>query len=119
MFKPGLGTLKNYEAKLWIDPEVQPKLFNPRPVPHALRSKVEEELDCLQREGVIRPVEYSDWGAPIVPVLKPNGEVRICGDYKLTVNLASKVNKYPLPNIDLTEWGRYCHTARQNQGKTG
>ena len=61
---------------------------------------MEEELDRLQREGVIKPMEYSDWGAPIVPVLKPNGEVRICGDYKLTVNLEAKVNKYPLPNID-------------------
>ena len=25
LFKPGLGTLRNYEAKLWIDPEVQPR----------------------------------------------------------------------------------------------
>ena len=37
---------------------------------------------------------------PIVPVLKKDGTVRICGDYKLTVNQASKVDSYPLPKID-------------------
>ena len=38
--------------------------------------------------------------APIVPVLKKDGTVRICGDYKLSVNQASKVDSYPLSRID-------------------
>ena len=46
------------------------------------------------------PIEHSDWAAPIVPVLKTNWEVSICGDYKLTVNKAAKVDQYPIPNID-------------------
>ena len=29
-----------------------------------------------------------------------SGAVRICGDYKVTVNKAVKVDKYPTPNID-------------------
>ena len=36
----------------------------------------------------------------IVTVLKKDGTVRICGDYKLTVNQASKADSYPLPKID-------------------
>ena len=100
LFKDGLGKLKDVEAKLYVDKEAMPRCFKPRSVPFALRAKVDNELQRLQATGVIVPIEHSDWAAPIVPVLKTNGEVRICGDYKLTVNKAAKVDQYPIPNID-------------------
>ena len=62
-------------------------------MPLALRAKVEAELYRLQEEGVIRPVDYSELAAPIVPVLKSTGPFRICGDYKVTINHAVKVDK--------------------------
>ena len=40
-----------------------------------------------------------DW-LTIVPVMKKDGRVRICGDYKVTVNRAAKLDKYPIPRID-------------------
>ena len=61
-------------------------------------------MECLQALGVIQPVQFSDWGAPIVPVTKSDGRIRICGDYKITVNraakLAAKLEKYPIPRIE-------------------
>ena len=65
-----------------------------------MRNLVEKELERLQMQGIIEPVKFSDWTAPIVPVLKKDGGIRICGDYKLTVNRAAKIDTYPLPRID-------------------
>ena len=71
-----------------------------RPVPYALKAKVELELDRLQSEGILSPVEFSEWAAPIVPVVKQDGTVRICGDYKCTVNQVSKLDNYPIPKTE-------------------
>jgi hypothetical protein len=62
---------------------------------HSIR--VEDEFERLQKEGIISPVELSEWAAPIVPAMKTNGDVRICGDYKCTVNQVSKLDNYPIP----------------------
>ena len=97
LFTDGLGKLKNVEAKLCVDSESMPRCFKQRAVPLALRGKVDRELERLQAQGMIIPVEHSDWAAPIVPVLKANGEVRICGDYKLTVNTAAKLISIRFP----------------------
>lgn len=100
LFEEGLGLVKGREAKVHVDPEAQPRFYRPRPVPYALRSKVDEELQRLERMEIIEPTEFSNWAAPIVPVVKQDGSVRICGDYKLTINQVAKLNKYPLPKIE-------------------
>ena len=35
-----------------------------------------------------------------MPVVKKDGSVRICGDYRLTVNREAKPDTYPLPRVD-------------------
>ena len=65
-----------------------------------LRGAVEHELDRLESVGVIERVSHSDWAAPIVAVPKSDGTVRICGDYKVTVNSALDIDQYPLPRPD-------------------
>ena len=42
----------------------------------------------------------SHWAAPIVPVLKADNTIRICGDYKVTVDQVSKLDRYPIPKIE-------------------
>ena len=73
-----------------------------RLVPFALHEEIEDELDQLEAEGIIKPMQFSDWTAPIVPVLKCNGRVRICGDYELTVNRVTQLDHYPLLRIEVS-----------------
>ena len=61
---------------------------------------MEKELDRLQSLGIITPVQQSEWAAPIVPVPKQDGTVRLCGDFKTTINQASTTETYPLPRIE-------------------
>ena len=100
VFSPDLGCLKDTEIHLPVDEKVQPKFHKPRTVPFVFREKVEAELERLQSIGVISPVKTAKWAAPIVPVLKKNGSVRICGGYKVTANKALLPDNYPLPRID-------------------
>ena len=50
-----------------------------RPVPYAMRWKIE-------KEGVLVPVASSEWAMVIVAVVKANGDIRICGNYEITLN---------------------------------
>ena len=61
---------------------------------------LEKELERLQSLGLIKPVATSDWAAPIAPVVKRDHSIRVCGDYKLTINQASNTETYPLPCIE-------------------
>lgn len=97
VFSKELGTIKVPPVHLDLKPDAVPKFFRPRPIPYALKNKVQEEIRKLVSSGILYPVESSNWGAPIVVVPKPNGNLRICGDYKVTVNPALVVDQYPLP----------------------
>ena len=102
VFGNELGTLQGDKVSIHIDPTVPPKFCKARSLPYAMREKVEKELQNLEDQGIITPVKYSKWAAPIVPVLKQDKKtVRICGDYKLTANRASCLEHYPLPKVDL------------------
>ena len=52
-------------------------------------------------EGILEPVQFSDWASNIVAVLKEDRKsVRLCGDFKQTINPVSKLDRYPLPKIE-------------------
>ncbi len=92
--------MKGAKATLHVEPGAQPIYHRPQPVPLALRSKVAQELDRLECDGVIEAVDFSEWAAPIVPVVKPDGSIRICGNFKVTVNKVARRDMYPLPRME-------------------
>jgi len=79
----------------------QPRAYPARPVPLPLQTAVADELDRLVRVDILEPVEPTEtpiqWATPIVPVVKGNGQVRICGDFRLTLNKWVLTDNYPLP----------------------
>ena len=98
LFGPGVGILEGSQGRITLKEGAQPNVYRPRPVPYALQEKVDSELSRLQNEGILRPVESSQWAAPIVVVRKAHGTVRLCGDYKVTINPYLESNPYPMPN---------------------
>ena len=72
-------------------------------MPYALQFKVEAELERFESLSIISKVEKAKFSmTPIVPVLKPSGQVRICGDFKVSVNQYLDLTQYPLPHIEKT-----------------
>ena len=75
----------------------RPRFLKALPVPFALKTTVEQEVDRLEKAGVLEKLDRGDWATPIVTVPKKDGKVRICGNYQATVNQVLDVDQYPLP----------------------
>ena len=97
VFTGGPGKMKHIKAHLMLREGARPRAHRPRQVPFAYRGLVGKELDRLEKLGVLRRVNHSMWASPIVPVHKKDGTIRVCGDYKVTINPDLLVDQYPLP----------------------
>ena len=84
---------------MYLKEEVNPIFCKPRPIPYAMREKIEAEIKRLVANDILVQVESSEWGTPIVPILKSNGQIRICGDFKITLNPQLIINKHPIPRV--------------------
>ncbi|XP_062532877.1 uncharacterized protein K02A2.6-like [Bombyx mori] len=97
VFRAGLGTYRGEPVNIHLKPGAVPRFMKARPVPYAIKERVEKEINRLEAEGVLRPVTFSEWATPVVPIVKKNGDVRLCGDYRSTVNQATESDTYPMP----------------------
>ncbi|XP_062541905.1 uncharacterized protein K02A2.6-like [Armigeres subalbatus] len=100
VFDDSIGKICSVQASLPLKKNARPVFLKARKIPFNLQKTVEDELDKLEAEGVLTKVNQSNWATPIVPVKKSQGRVRICGDYKQTVNPNLLVDRHPLPTVD-------------------
>ncbi len=94
-----LGLLQGFKAKVYPVKE-EPKFFKAAPVAYATRQKIDKCLDEMLEQGVLEAVKFSDYACPIVVAPKPNGQIRICGNYKITANKVLRLEQYPLPTLE-------------------
>lgn len=100
VFRDGLGTYRGQPVAIHLKKGATPTFLKARPVPYAIRDRLEMEINRLVSEGVLRPTSYSEWATPVVPIVKKSGEIRLCGDYRSTVNEATESDTYPMPTAN-------------------
>ncbi len=76
----------------------EPIRQTPYSVPLGIREKVRKELESLEELGVIERCR-SNWASPLVPVKKPDGNVRLCVDYRRLNEITTK-EPYYIPSFD-------------------
>ena len=100
VFEEGIGTMKSVKAKLRLKEVSVSKCCKPCSVPFALRAAIERDSDRLEGIVVLEIVNHSQWASPIIPIVKSDNSIRICGDYKVTVHSMLNVDQFPLPNLE-------------------
>jgi hypothetical protein len=91
---------KLVEHRLPIKEGFQPFQQAPRTMAPDITLKIKEEIERLVRASFIRPARYVEWLSNIVLILKKNGKLRICIDFR-NINMATPKDEYPMPVVDL------------------
>ena len=93
---PGHCNILEHDIKL--EPGFRPNPPTPYRVPHKLQPEVARQMSDLLGQDRIE-VSTSDFAHPIVCVIKKNGEVRVCCDFR-HVNSATVMDRYPMPHLE-------------------
>ena len=81
------------EHHLPIRPECHSFQQPPRRMSKEVEVKVKEEIEKLLKAKFIKPTRYVQWLANIVPVMKKNGKLRVCVDFR-DLNVATPKDMY-------------------------
>ena len=104
LFEETCGKFLNAKAKLVLQKDAKPSFQRARPVPYNLQDAVEAELKSWEEMGIIERIAKDkptpEWATPLVIVPKPNNKVRLCADFRVTVNPNIVEERYPLPKIE-------------------
>ena len=96
----GVGTLKDYEVTLHLDPNIKPLAEPQRTIPFHLQKHFSNEIKQMEKQGIIEPdTEPAPWISKVVLAPKDNGNIRVTVDMR-QVNKAIKNNNLPIPKVE-------------------
>ena len=88
-------------ARITFPSGPNPILFkNNLEVVQGVELKIKEESEKLLKAKFIRPAKYVQWLANIVHIMKKNGKLRVCVDYK-DLNVTTSKDMYIMPIADM------------------
>ena len=88
------------EHRLPIKPNHHPFQQPPRRISKEVELKVKGETEIFLKVGFIRPTKYAQWLANIVSVMKKNGKIRVCINFR-DLNTATPKYVYVMPVSDM------------------
>nr|KYP55932.1 Transposon Ty3-I Gag-Pol polyprotein [Cajanus cajan] len=92
---PGLNR-ELVEHRLPMISGKKPIKQNPRRFAPEVIEKIKEEIERLLKAKFIRTSRYPEWVSNVVPVIKKNGKLRVCIDFR-DLNTATPKDEYPMP----------------------
>lgn len=69
-------------------------------IPFSLIDKVSENLNDMLSKDIIKRVNFNDWASQVVVANKKNGDIRVCCNYKRTLNPNLENHDYPIPRVN-------------------
>ena len=85
------------KASLFLKRDARPSIDAPRKCSIHLKARLQQELDTMENDGIIRNIEHhTDWCSSITTSVKKDGSLRVCLDPKrLNDNLKRCPHKIP------------------------
>ena len=85
------------KASLFLKRDARPSIDAPRKCSIHLKARLQQELDTMENDGIIRKIEHhTDWCSSITTSVKKDGSLRVCLDPKrLNDNLKRCPHKIP------------------------
>ena len=115
-----IGLLKGYKASFCLKENYDPRYIQARWLPIHILPIVVSKLEKMIQQGILEKVthEGSNWASPVVTIKKTDGDIRICGDYKIGINHQICSDSFPLPSIE-TSSHKLANMKHEDRFKIG
>lgn len=94
-----IGCLKGFKYDIDLIDNPKLEIFPARRIPYSIRNNVKEELDRMQRAGIIKPVNSPTPSVSPMVIVRRNGKIRVCIDPS-SLNKNLKRRHYPLRTLE-------------------